>query len=82
MGEMYNVIESLKEHSEINKYINKTINEILYRYGKKIRIINIKTGEINIFRYKKEAADILNADPASIYNRDRLFRGIYKIIEI
>jgi len=81
-GKMYNVIESLKEYSEIKKYVSKIINEISYRYGKKIRIINTKTGEINTYRSKKEAADALNADPASIYNRDKLFRGIYKIIEI
>jgi len=70
-GEMYNVIEYLKEYSEIKEYVCKIINKIPYRYGKKIRIINTKTGEINAYRSKKEAADALNADPASIYNRER-----------
>jgi hypothetical protein len=44
-----------------------------------VKIINTITKEIDYYRSKKEAAKILKADVKSIYNRDKLFRGIYKI---
>jgi hypothetical protein len=37
-------------------------------------------GEEYIYLSKKEAARVLKADPASIYERYTLFRKIYKIL--
>jgi hypothetical protein len=52
---------------------------VFKRKGKKVKILNTISKEIVILRSKKEAAKYLKADPASICNREKLFRGIYKI---
>jgi len=51
----------------------------LSRKGKRVKVINVINKEVIFYRSKREAARCLKADPASIYSRDKLFRGIYKI---
>jgi NUMOD1 domain len=53
--------------------------KLVGKRGNNVKITNIKTGEISLYRSKREAARFLKADPSSITNGTKLFRGIYKI---
>jgi len=46
-----------------------------------VRVTNVKSKEINLYRSKREAGRYLKVDYSSFYNRDKdkLFRGMYKI---
>jgi len=74
------VINNLKNDSEIKSFLAKILKiDLLSKTDKTVIITNTITKEINYYKSKKEAAIILKADVKSIYNRDKLFRGIYKI---
>ena len=78
-GRLYTISNNLKDTTEIKSYVSTLLNITWSRKGKLVRITNTVTKEIILCRSKREAARHLNADPASFYNRNNLFRNIYKI---
>ena len=76
---LYNIINNLKDKDKVKLYIENRLSLISNRKGKKVKITDTIKNEIQIYRSKREAARNLKADPSSMYNRDKLFRGIYKI---
>ena len=80
MGEsIYNITENLKDINEIKLYVEELLKSVLNKKGKRVKIINVIKNEINSYRSKREAAKDIKADSNSIYNRNKLLRGIYKI---
>lgn len=80
-GRLYTISNNIKDTTEIKSYVSTLLNVTWSRKGKLVIITNTVTKEIVLCRSKREIARYLNADPASFYNRDNLFRNIY-IIEI
>ena len=80
-GVIFNVLSNIKEENLIKEYLEEILNKLklLGRRGNKVKITNIITGEIKIYRSKREAARYLKADPSSISSRSDLFRGMFKI---
>lgn len=82
-GKVYTIFNNLKEANKVRFYIFKLLKRKgelgLSRKGKRVRVTNVINKEVIMYRSKREAARCLKADPASIYSRNRLFRGIYKI---
>lgn len=73
----YTITENLKKDNEIKSYISNFA--ITKRKGKRVKITNVMKNEVVIYRSKREAGRVLNADPTCFYSRNKLFRGIYKI---
>lgn len=73
----YTITENLKKDNEIKSYISNFA--ITKRKGKRVKITNVMKNEVVIYRSKREAGRVLKADPTCFYNRNKLFRGIYKI---
>jgi NUMOD1 domain len=69
----------LKDINEIILYVKELLKDVLGRKGKKVKITNVIKNETKIYRSKREAARDLKADSSSIYNRNKLWIGIYKI---
>ena len=78
-GKIYGIAKNLKNINKVKSYIYKLLKGGLSRKGKMIRVTNTINKEVILYRSKREAARYLKADPTSFYNRDKLFRGIYKI---
>jgi len=78
---MYTISNNLKDINKVKPYITKLlkVKEKLSKRGKIVRVTNIFNKETILYRSKREAARSLKADPASFYNRNKLFRGLYKI---
>jgi hypothetical protein len=77
----YKITQNIKEENVIKKYLEEILNELrsLGKKGNKVKITNINTGIIDLYRSKREAARYLKTDPSSISGRSGLFRGLYKI---
>jgi len=83
-GIIYRVSDNLKDVTKVKLYITKLLKKwegILVNKGKMVRVTNVKSKEINLYRSKREAGRYLKVDYSSFYNRDKdkLFRGMYKI---
>jgi len=78
-GISYSIIPNLKDKDEIKTCISNLLRNTSKRKGKTVIITNMDTSIVTTCLSKKEAAKFLNADPASIYTRTKLFRGRYKI---
>lgn len=44
-----------------------------------VKVTNVVKNEIKIYRFKREGPRVIKIDPGSIYNRNKLLRGVYKI---
>lgn len=69
----------MKDINEIKLYVKELLKDVLSRKGKKVKVTNVINNETKIYRSKREAARDIKADSSSIYNRNKLLRGIYKI---
>jgi len=83
LGKIYTISNNLKDVTEVKSYITKLL-KTKGEYGKKgkmVRVTNIISKEIVLYRSKREAGRYLKADYSSFYNRDKdkLFIGMYKI---
>ena len=78
-GLSYSVSDNFIDLNNIKSYIQEILKDLPKRVGKKVKITNIKTKESIVYLSKRQAARVLQADPASFYVRNKLFRGIYKI---
>jgi NUMOD1 domain len=80
-NDKYKITYNLKESNELKSYVFNKISGVSNRKGKRVKIINVETNKIIIYRSKREAARKLKVDLSSIYTRKNLFRKKY-IIEI
>lgn len=75
----YNITENLKDIHEVKLYVEELLKYVLNKKGKRVKIINVIKNEVNFYKSKREGARHIKADTSSIYNRNKLFRSIYKI---
>ena len=82
-GEIYTISNNLKDINKIKLYITKLLNMKggTGRKGKMVRVTNVITKEVVLYRSKREAGRHLKADYSSFYNRynNKLFRNLYRI---
>lgn len=75
----YKITRNLKDINEIKLYVEELLKDVLSRKGIMVKVTNVIKNEIKIYRSKREAARNIKVDPSSIYSRNKLLRGIYKI---